>query len=66
MNVSYLGPKGTFSKIAVINFFPRNITKFPKFSSEDVFKSVQELEVDYGIVPIENSVEGSINNTLDM
>ena len=66
MNVSYLGPKGTFSEIAVINYFSSNVTKLPKSSIEDVFKSVQALEVNYGMVPIENSVEGSINNTLDL
>ena len=66
MNVSYLGPKGTFSEIAVARYFSNNINKLPKSSIEDVFKSVQESEVDYGIVPIENSVEGSVNNTLDL
>ena len=66
MNVSYLGPKGTFSEIAVSRYFSNNINKHPKSSIEDVFKSVQESEVDYGIVPIENSVEGSVNNTLDL
>ena len=66
MNVSYLGPKGTFSEIAVVHYFSSNVSKLPKSSIEDVFKSVQELEVDYGIVPIENSIEGSINNTLDL
>ena len=66
MNISYLGPKGTFSEIAVVHYFSNNVSKHPKSSIEDVFKSVQELEVDYGVVPIENSVEGSINNTLDL
>ena len=66
MNVSYLGPKGTFSEIAAVNYFSKNIRKIPKSSVEDVFKSVQKSEVDYGIVPIENSVEGSVNNTLDL
>ena len=66
MNVSYLGPKGTFSEIAVARYFSNNINKLPKSSIEDVFKSVQESEADYGIVPIENSVEGSVNNTLDL
>ena len=66
MNVSYLGPKGTFSEIAVARYFSNNISKLPKSSIEDVFKSVQESEVDYGVVPIENSVEGSVNNTLDL
>ena len=66
MNVSYLGPKGTFSEIAAVNYFSKNIRKIPKSSVEDVFISVQKSEVDYGIVPIENSVEGSVNNTLDL
>tara|TARA_B100001750_G_C15455285_1_gene571226 strand:+ start:227 stop:1039 length:813 start_codon:yes stop_codon:yes gene_type:complete len=66
MNVSYLGPKGTFSEIAVVRYFSNNVTKLPKSSIENVFKSVEELEVDYGMVPVENSVEGSINNTLDL
>ena len=66
MNVSYLGPKGTFSEIAVLHYFSSNISKIPKSSIENVFKSVEKLEVDYGLVPIENSVEGSVNNTLDL
>jgi len=66
MNVSYLGPKGTFSEIAVAHYFSQNINKHPKSSIEEVFKSVEESEVDYGVVPIENSVEGSVNNTLDL
>ena len=66
MNVSYLGPKGTFSEIAAVHYFSNNVSKLSKSSIEDVFKSVEELEVDYGIVPVENSVEGSINNTLDL
>ena len=66
MNVSYLGPKGTFSEIAVAHYFSENINKHPKSSIEDVFKSVENSEVDYGVVPIENSVEGSVNNTLDL
>ena len=66
MNVSYLGPKGTFSEIAVVHYFSNNINKIPKSSIEDVFKSVEKLEVDYGLVPIENSIEGSVNNTLDL
>jgi len=66
MNVSYLGPKGTFSEIAVGHHFSKKINKHPKSSIEDVFKSVEESKVDYGVVPIENSVEGSVNNTLDL
>ena len=66
MKISYLGPKGTFSEIAVLNYFSNNVSKIPKSSIEDVFKSVEKLKVDYGLVPVENSVEGSVNNTLDL
>ena len=64
MNVYYLGPKGTFSEIAVVQYFSKNINKHPKSSIEDVFKCVQKSQVDYGVVPIENSVEGSVNLSL--
>ena len=66
MNVSYLGPKGTFSEIAISTYFSGDINQIPKSSIEDVFKSVEESEVDYGVVPVENSIEGSVNNTLDL
>ena len=66
MNVSYLGPKGTFSEIATSTYFSCDINQIPKSSIEDVFKSVEESEVDYGVVPVENSIEGSVNNTLDL
>ena len=66
MNVSYLGPKGTFSEIAISTYFGDDINRIPKLSIEDVFKSVEESEVDYGVVPVENSIEGSVNNTLDL
>ena len=66
MNVSYLGPKGTFSEIAIPTYFSGDINQIPKSSIEDVFKSVEESEVDYGVVPVENSIEGSVNNTLDL
>jgi prephenate dehydratase len=35
MKVSYLGPKGTFSEIAVTRYFSKNISKLPKSSIED-------------------------------
>ena len=48
MNVSYLGPRGTFSEIAVARYFSNNISKLPMSTIEDVFKSVEESDVDYG------------------
>ena len=66
MNVSYLGPKGTFSEIAVTNHYSDSVNKLPQSSIDNVFKSVEQLEAKFGVVPIENSIEGPVNNTLDL
>ena len=66
MNVSYLGPKGSFSEIALLNYFDSNFDPIPLTSIADVFESIEKNQSDYGIIPIENSIEGSINNTHDL
>ena len=67
MKVSYLGPKGSFSEIALFNYFDTSNTESVSESSiANVFRSVETKESDYGIIPIENSIEGSINNTHDL
>ncbi|MGY4687509.1 prephenate dehydratase [Petrotoga sp. DB-2] len=62
----YLGPKGTFSEIATVKYFSENVSLIPLQSISDVFEMVQSKEVDFGVVPIENSVEGSVNITMDL
>ncbi|MDK2906377.1 MAG: prephenate dehydratase, partial [Petrotoga sp.] len=62
----YLGPKGTFSEIASMKYFGENAFLIPLQSISDVFEMVQSKEVDFGVVPIENSVEGSVNITMDL
>ena len=66
MKVSYLGPKGSFSEIALSNYFRNNITAIPMQSIGDVFQAVEKNESTYGIIPIENSIEGSVNNSHDL
>jgi len=66
MKVSYLGPKGSFSEIALFNYFDGNAESVSQSSIADVFRSVEKKKTDYGIIPIENSIEGSINNTHDL
>ncbi len=65
MTIAYLGPKGTFTEIALATYFSNEPVKLPKPSIEDVFQSVTDEESIYGVVPIENSIEGAVNNTLD-
>ena len=66
MKVSYLGPKGSFSEIALSNYFRNNITAIPMESLGDVFQAVEKNESTYGVIPIENSIEGSVNNSHDL
>ena len=66
MNISYLGPKGSFTQIALINYFGEGSSQISKRTISGVFDSVEKEAADFGIVPIENSFEGSVNNTHDL
>jgi prephenate dehydratase len=62
--VGYLGPKGSFTKIAVDAFFPHE----EHVSFETIpacIDAVANGEVAIGVVPIENAIEGSVNLTID-
>lgn len=64
--VSYLGPRGSFTMEAAEKYFstmPYALQPCPTIRS--VFKNVEEGEADYGVVPVENSLEGSVSETLD-
>ena len=66
LTIAYLGPEGTFSHLAGAHEFGKSVHYQPQNSIEDVFKAVEKKMTDYGIVPVENSIEGTVNNTLDM
>lgn len=63
--VAYLGPRGTFSYLAALKHFGEEQRFHPTPSIEEVFIEVSKDKCQYGIVPIENSTEGTINLTLD-
>jgi chorismate mutase/prephenate dehydratase len=64
--VAYLGPEGSFSNQAAFRKFGVSSEFFPVSSFEDVFREVHGRRADFGIVPVENSVEGSVGDVLDM
>ena len=66
LKVAFLGPEGTFSQQAVLKHFGHSVRALPLTSIGEVFEEVQAAHADFGIVPIENSTEGTVNNTLDM
>ncbi len=66
LKIGYLGPEGTFSQQAVLKHFGRSAHGLPLASIEEVFQEVESGAADFGVVPVENSGQGTIQVTLDM
>ena len=64
MKIAYLGPKGSFSHHVVQTAFPHEELE-PFSNITDVIKAYEQGLVDYSVVPVENSIEGSVHETLD-
>jgi chorismate mutase / prephenate dehydratase len=63
--VAYLGPEATFSHLAGVKYFGHSTIYRPMETIEDVFAEVEKGRTLYGIVPVENSIEGAVVSTLD-
>ena len=66
LKISFPGPEGTFTQTAVFKHFGYSVRALPFHTIDEVFQEVESGVADFGVVPIENSTEGSVNNTLDM
>lgn len=66
LKIGYLGPEGTFSQQAVAKHFGHSAHGLPLSSIEEVFQEVEAGHADFGVVPVENSGQGTIQSTLDM
>ena len=66
LKVGYLGPEGTFSEQATRKHFGHSAHGMPLASIEEVFQEVENGNADFGVVPVENSGQGTIQVTLDM
>src|SRR3954471_6457945 len=64
--VSYLGPAGTFSEQAAVQFFGSSIEHVPCVSFDEVFQAATAGTADFGVVPVENSTEGVVTRSLDL
>ena len=64
--VAYLGPEGTYSEQAVIRQFGRSVERRACPSIDEIFREVEARAADFGIVPVENSTEGTVNRSLDL
>lgn len=65
MTIAFLGPEATFSHLAARQHFGESSRYFPQTGISRVFDEVEKGSIDWGVVPVENSLEGSINTTLD-
>ncbi len=64
--VCFLGPEGTFSHVAAKAKFGESVDYLPVSGVDAIFRDVARGDADYGVVPIENSSEGGIVDTLEM
>ena len=66
LSVAFLGPRATFTHLACLKHFGDSADYVPQINVSEVFESVERGNADFGVVPIENSSEGIVSNTLDM
>lgn len=65
LKVAYLGPEATFTQSAVLKHFGHSVRALPMPTIGEVFREVENGGADYGVAPVENSSEGTVNHTLD-
>lgn len=63
--VAFLGPEASFCNMAAVANFGSRSTYAPAKTISDVFDQTEQKKSDWGVVPIENSLEGSVKPTLD-
>lgn len=66
LRIAYLGPRASFTNLAAIKKFGSQVTYVPCNNFADIFQQVESGESDYGVVPIENSIEGAVTYTFDL
>ncbi len=66
LGIAYLGPPLTFTHLAALSNFGKSVNYIECGGIGEVFGEVDKGRADYGVVPIENSIEGAVNYTFDM
>lgn len=64
--VAYLGPEGTFSHQAALAHLGQSMDFAPQATLRDVFLAVDSRKADLGVIPLENSMQGSVGQSLDL
>jgi chorismate mutase/prephenate dehydratase len=66
LKIAFLGPEYSFSHLAAVERFGQAVALCPVGSIAAVFEEVDRRHVDFGVVPVENSTDGRVSDTLDM
>ncbi|HOJ50599.1 MAG TPA: prephenate dehydratase [Spirochaetota bacterium] len=66
IKVGFLGPEASYTHQAAIENFGTSVEHISFSTIDDIFKSVYEGKIEYGVVPIENSYNGVVFRTMDM
>ena len=66
LKIGFQGVEGSFSEEALLNYFGREAMTSSFRFFEDVFMAIDRGDVDYGILPVENSSTGSVNEVYDL
>ena len=65
MRIGYLGPEGTWSHQAALSRFGDSVELVPYASFAHIFAAVERSEVNYGVIPLENSTHGNVVQAMD-
>lgn len=66
LRIAYMGPEATFSHLAALKRFGSSVEYADCDNVAEVFSAVDHGQADYGVVPIENSIEGVVTHTMDL
>lgn len=66
VKVAFQGERGAYSEEAVVEYFGEGVSALPLESMVDVFDTVADNRVDFAVVPIENSIEGGVNEVMNL
>jgi chorismate mutase / prephenate dehydratase len=66
LRIAYMGPEATFSHLAALKRFGSSVEYTACDNVAEVFNKVEHGQADYGVVPIENSIEGVVTHTIDI
>lgn len=64
--ISFLGPEASYTHIAALSHFKHSGKFVEQPNLYEIFREVEKKESHFGVIPVENSIEGAVNHTLDL